>query len=80
MKSESYLSLPSELLSAFFGLLIIGIVLGATYGAELLSGIALTGIVLGGSAIFVIWAVVKLDPRGITELSENWPKDERNSE
>ncbi|HEX7244807.1 MAG TPA: hypothetical protein VF245_04485 [Solirubrobacterales bacterium] len=76
MKSESYLSLPSELISAFFSLIIVGIVLGVLYGAELLSGVALTWIVLGGSAIFVIWAVVKLDPRGITELSKDWSKDE----
>lgn len=79
MKNESYLTLPAEVLSAFFGLLVIGAVLGVLYGAEILSGVALTWIVLGGTAIFVLWAVVKLDPRGITELSEGLSKDEGGS-
>jgi hypothetical protein len=79
MKDESYVTLPAEVLSAFFGLLAIGAVLGVLYGAEILSGVVLTWIVLGGTAIFVLWAVVKLDPRGITELSESLSKDEGGS-
>lgn len=55
MNNESYLTLPSEVLSAFFGLLVIGTVLGVLYGAEILSGVALTWIVLGGTAVFVPW-------------------------
>lgn len=79
MKNESYLTLPAEVLSAFVGLLVIGAVLGVLYGAEILSRVVLTWIVLGGAAIFVLWAVVKLDPRGITELSESLSKDEGRS-
>ena len=77
MSKQSYLMLPSEVLSAFFGLVVVGLVLGGLYGAELLSGVVLTWIVLGGTAVFVIWAVLKLDPRGITELSEEGPEDQR---
>jgi hypothetical protein len=79
MNNESYLTLPSAVLSAFFGLLIIGIVLGVLYGAQILSGFVLTWIVLGGTAVFVLWGVVNLDPRGITELSESWSKDDQRS-
>lgn len=75
MKRESYLTLPAEVISAFFGLLLIGVVLGGLYGAGIMSGVMLTWIVLGGTAGFVVWAVVKLDPRGITELSRELSKD-----
>lgn len=58
-------ALPNTVLDAFPGLLVIGLVLGTLFGADVLSGVALTWIVLAGVAIFVPWAVLQLDPAGL---------------
>lgn len=70
MNGERYSTLPAAVISAFLGLLAVGVVLGALFGAGVLSGETLTAIVLGGVTIFVPWAVLKLDPRSLTEIGE----------
>jgi hypothetical protein len=70
-----YRSLPSNVWQAFllFGLLAMGA--GLLYGAGAISGGALTIGLLCALLGFVPWAVLQLDPRGLSELS-SYDKDQ----
>ena len=57
--------IPNAVLDVFYGLLVLGFAIGALYGAGVFSGDLLTWIVLATVAVFVPWAVLKLDPRGL---------------
>lgn len=65
MNSADESTLPVSVLSAFFGLLPVGVVLGLLYGIGVLAGRALTWMVLTGVTAFVAWAVVQLDTRSL---------------
>jgi hypothetical protein len=67
-------AIPQSVLSAFLGLVPVGIVIGALYGLDVISLLALDLVVLGGLAVFVPWAVLKLDPRGLSEFGEKSDK------
>jgi len=57
--------IPDPVLDVFYGLLALGFVIGALYGAGVFSGDLLAWIVLATVAVFVPWAVLQLDPRGL---------------
>lgn len=61
---------PQPVVSAFLGLVPVGIVMGALYGLDVISILALDLVVFGGLAVFVPWAVLKLDPRGLPEFGD----------
>jgi hypothetical protein len=68
MNDRGYSSIPAVALAGFLGLLPVGILLGALYGAGVIPALAVSAVVLGALAVFVPWAVLKLDPRRISEL------------
>jgi len=68
MSDRGYSSIPTVAFSGFLGLLPVGILLGVLYGAGVIPVIAVSAVVLGALAVFVPWAVLKLDPRRIGEL------------
>ncbi len=74
MSSKERKVLPDVVISAFLWLVPVGVVLGVLTGAGVISGPALVLVVFGGLTGFVPWAVLKLDPLGVSETS-----DERSS-
>lgn len=64
MNHHRHTAIPRPVLSAFLGLIPIGIVLGVLYGLEILSLLALDLIFFGSLAVLIPWAVLQLDPRG----------------
>lgn len=70
MSGHRHTGIPESVLSAFLGFLPVGIVIGALYGLDVISLLALDLIFLGGLAVFVLRAVSKLDPRGLSEFGD----------
>lgn len=60
--------LSSQVWHAFEALVVVGIVLGASYGAGLVSSAGLLVAMLLILLAYVPWAVFQLDPHGVTEL------------
>jgi hypothetical protein len=52
--------LPESVIAAFLGFAVIGLGLGALFGADQISGPALTWTALGAVTVFVIWAVLSI--------------------
>lgn len=63
-------STPQDLIPTIVGLLISGVFLGAFYGLGLVSGLVLDLVFFGALAVFVPWAVWKLDPGELAELGD----------
>lgn len=62
--------LPEAVASACLVLIPVGIVMGGLYGLDVISILTLDLIFFGTVALFVPWAVLKLDPRGLPEFGE----------
>jgi uncharacterized membrane protein YhaH (DUF805 family) len=60
-----------SLLAAFLALLLIGVVLGLLFGLGELSVMALDLAFFGGLALFVPWAVLRLDPRRLADSADS---------
>lgn len=70
MNERRYTDIPEPVISAFLGLVPVGIVMGVLYGLDALSILALDLFFFGGLAAFVPWAVLKLDPRGLSKFGD----------
>jgi hypothetical protein len=65
MSAHRHAALPEAVLSACLVLVPLGILMGVLYGLDVISILALDLIFFGSLAIFVPWAVLKLDPSGL---------------
>lgn len=63
--------LPDAFFSASLGLFVVGLVLGILYASGILTILALDLAFFGGLALFVPWAVLKLDPGRLTEAGDD---------
>ena len=70
MSEQRYTSVPEPVLAAFLGLLPVGVVMGVLYGLDVASVLVLDLVVIGGLTVFVPWAVLKLDPRRVSQEGE----------
>jgi hypothetical protein len=69
MSGRAKRALPENIWTAFIGFLVIGIVMGSLVGFGTVGGGVLLVVVFGGLGVFVPWAVLRLDPLGLAELS-----------
>lgn len=70
MNQRHYSSIPTSVFSVFLALLPIGIVIGVLRGVGALNDLTVSAVVFGGLALFVPWAVLKLDPRRLIEVGD----------
>lgn len=70
MNERHHTALPETVLSACFVLIPLGILMGVLYGLDVISILLLDLIFFGSLAIFVPWAVLKLNPRDLTEFGD----------
>jgi hypothetical protein len=61
--------IPDSVLTAYFSLLLVGAVCGVLAGAKVLSGVGLGIFIFGALAIFVPWAIWKLNPELLKQES-----------
>lgn len=59
--------MPDSIWNAFFVIAVVGAVVGFLCGAEVVSGVALVVFMLAALIVFVIWAVVMLDPQRLAD-------------
>lgn len=71
MSERRFTALPEQVWSAFVGLAVFGILLGGLYGFDVISEAALYLALFAGITVFVPWAAVKLDPRGLREIASD---------
>ncbi len=60
-------SLPYSVWIAYFSLNVVGVLVGLLSGAGLISGAGLGIFILGSLAIFIPWAVWKIDSKDLME-------------
>jgi hypothetical protein len=69
MMSQSYTALPKDVWTAFFGLVVVGAVMVALSEVGVVSSLGFALFLVVALAAFVLWAVLRLDPRGLAELA-----------
>lgn len=79
---KSYRKLPRSIWPGFVGICILGIAIGLAGGAGELSDLVFGIGLFGAPTVFVIWAVAKLDPRGLGEITghNRWREEQRRSD
>lgn len=75
MSQRHFTSVPEPVFAAFVGLVPIGVVIGILCGIGVMAELAVSAIVFGGLALFVPWAVLKLDPRRLDEVGSESSED-----
>jgi hypothetical protein len=70
MNGRHHIALPEAVLLACIVLIPLGILLGVLYGLNVISILLLDLVFFGSLAIFVPWAVLRLDPRDLAELCD----------
>lgn len=75
MNGQPSRALPDSVSTVFLALLLVGGVVGFLSGAGVLSGAGLAVFIFTALAVFVPWAIWKLNPDGLSEESAYRPKD-----
>jgi hypothetical protein len=68
MSQKPHTALPTSIWTAFAVFTVVGVVVTALAGEGAISGIGFDVFRFGGLIVFVLWAVLRLDPRGLAEL------------
>lgn len=82
MNRKPYKTLPTSVWIAFAGICLLGIVTGLAGGAGQLSDVVFGIGLFGVPTIFIIWAVAKLDPRSLGEITghDRWREEQSRRE
>ncbi len=59
--------MPDSVWNTFFVIAVVGALIGFLCGAELVSGLALAVFMFAALSVFVVWAIVMLDPQRLAE-------------